>query len=144
MSRLKQRGSGKSFLYRFDVDASQNFVKKMHVKPEEYEKYPGASHCDELPYLFKTEASTAIPSPTLDSVEFSVIRKMVETFVTFAATGDPNNQEIDELWTAIDSSNPSLNCMNFTNDKSQMMPLPEGETLEVWNEIFERENVNLC
>jgi hypothetical protein len=48
-SRLKNRGSGKNFLYRFDGDTSQNFVKKSHVAADEYGKYPGASHCDELP-----------------------------------------------------------------------------------------------
>lgn len=143
MSRLNQGGSGKTFLYRFDVDGSQNFVKKMHVAPEEYGKYPGASHCDELAYLFKTEASTKISSPTLDSLEFEVIKKMVETFTTFAATGDPNNPEIGSKWHAIESLKLPFDCMNISNDEIKMKPLPESHTLEVWNEVFEREGTNL-
>jgi cholinesterase len=142
MSRLNQGGSGRNFLYRFDIDGSQNFVKKMHVGPEESDKYPGASHCDELPYLFKTK--TNISSPTLDSLEFDVIKKMVETFTTFAASGDPNNPEMGSHWHAIESLELPYHCMNISNNKIGMEPLPESATLKVWNEVFESENESLC
>lgn len=140
-SRLQRGGSGKNYLYRFDVDLSQNFVKKLHVEEAERSKYPGASHCDELPYLFKTSNTTKIPSPAIDSKEFEMINTMVETFTTFAATGDPNNRAITEKWEAVDSK--ELSCLNINQSEIKMIPLPEGERLKKWNEIFQRENVEL-
>lgn len=142
-SRINQAGSGKNFVYRFDVDGSQNYAKLMLVAPDDYSKYPGASHCDDLPYLFKTGPPFSLPSPTLDSVEFKVIKKMVETFTTFASTGDPNNQEIGKKWTAVESLTLPFSCMNIKNDENQMIPLPEAEHFEAWKKMFERENVNL-
>lgn len=142
-SRLNHGSSGANYFYRFDVDLSQNFVKKSHVAADEYQKYPGASHCDELPYLFKTGVDTRIESPTLDSKEFSVIKKMVETFTSFATTGDPNNSEIKENWEQIKKGDEPLKCLNIGNNEENMIPLPEGENLKTWNEIFKRENVDL-
>lgn len=138
---MKSGGSGRNFLYRFDVDLSQNFVKKLHVREGEHGKYPGASHCDELPYLFKTSNTTNIPSPSIDSKEFVMINTMVETFTTFAATGDPNNLAITEKWEDVKSK--ELSCLNINQDEIKMIPLPEGERLKKWNEIFERENIEL-
>ena len=125
------------------MDLSQNFVKKMHVEADEYYKYPGASHCDELPYLFKTGDDTKINSPALDSQEFKVIKKMVETFTSFAATGNPNNNQIKETWEEVQNVNSPFKCLNISNDGENMIALPEGERLETWNKIFKKENVDL-
>lgn len=141
-SRSFYGGAGKNFLYRFDVDLSQNFVKKAHVEPHEIGKYPGASHCDELPYLFKTGPDTKIPSPTIDSKEFDVIKMMVETFTTFAATGDPNNETIGE-WKEFNSNDLHTKCLNFNENGTEMINLPEESRIKVWNEIFAEENVEL-
>lgn len=142
-SRLSSGGSGRNFLYRFDVDGSQNFVKKSHIGADEYDKYPGASHCDELPYLFKTGPSTNISSPSLDSKEFNVMKKMVETFTSFATTGDPNNHELDEKFDEVKSKDSFYNCLNISERGTNMMPLPEEERLKTWNEIFDKEKVDL-
>lgn len=115
----------------------------MHVAADEYAKYPGASHCDELPYLFKTGKETKISPPTLDSKEFDMIQKMTETFTTFASLGDPNNHEIHEHWEDIQSKETPFRCMNINQDETKMMQLPESERLKTWNEIFEQENVDL-
>lgn len=136
---MSSRGSGKNFLYRFDVDLSQNFVKKSHVN--EQDNFPGASHCDELPYLFKTGADTKIPSPSLDSKEFEMITTMVETFTAFANSGKPNNAKISE-WEQVEKNTP-FKCMNINQDKIEMIDLPENSRVKVWNEIFEKENVKL-
>jgi hypothetical protein len=86
----------------------------MYLQPEQYEEYPGASHCDELAYFFKTSLPISLPSPTLDSM------------------------------LAIDSLKLPFDCMNISNDGAEMMPLPEGASLKVWDEVFESENVELC
>lgn len=125
------------------MDLSQNFVKKMHVSADEYEKYPGASHCDELPYLFKTGPDTLIDSPRIDSKEFEIIKKMTETFSAFAMHGNPNNSEIGGAFETIDSSDLPFKCLNIRHDEIKMQEMPEGERLKTWNEIFQKENVDL-
>lgn len=115
----------------------------MHVRPDEYDKYPGASHCDELPYIFKTGAETNIDSPSLDSKEFGVIKSMVDTFTTFAATGDPNNNQLKGKWDELKPDDSPVKCLNITGDEAKMVPLPEAKKLETWNEIFRKENVQL-
>lgn len=142
-SRLTHGGSGKNFFYRFDVDTSQNFVKKMHVGEDEYEKYPGASHCDELPYIFKTGPDTKIISPAIESKEMEMIKVMTETFASFATSGDPNNHEIAEQWMAVDSNKLPFSCLNIGTNEIKMMPLPESTRLTTWNEIYAEEKVDL-
>lgn len=115
----------------------------MHVGADEYYKYPGASHCDELPYLFKTAAGTNIKAPALDSKEFMVIKKMVALFTSFAATGNPNNNEIKENWEEIHNGDSPFKCFNINEEEDKMVPLPEGKRLETWNKIFKQENVDL-
>jgi len=115
----------------------------MHVGADEYHKYPGASHCDELPYLFKTGEDTKIEAPAIDSKELKAMKTMVETFTSFALNGDPNNSEIKENWEEIKSGGSTFKCMNITGDEAKMIPLPEGEGLKTWDEMFKRENVEL-
>lgn len=135
-SRLKAVGSGKTYFYRFDVDLSQNLTKQLFA--DELLKYQGAAHGDDLPYIFKT--SLKLASPALDSKEFGVIRRMVETFTTFATTGDPNNCELSEKWEPIKFP---LKCLNIAEDTSAMIDFPESERLKIWDEIFEIEKVDL-
>lgn len=141
-SRVAQDGPGKNFFYRFDVDLSQNFVKKMHIGPDEYHKYPGASHCDELPYLFKTGPETKIVSPVLDSEEFEMINAMVQTFTTFAETGDPNNS-LASGWEQVKNQETPFRCMNIHQAKIETVNWPESDRIKVWNEIFAKEQVEL-
>lgn len=72
-SRIKSGGKGKTFLYRFDVVTEQNFVKKW-VKAEEL---PGASHGDDLNYLWKHDDYYPCEQPKVGSIEFEMIMKMV-------------------------------------------------------------------
>lgn len=115
----------------------------MHVAPHENGKIPGASHCDELPYIFKTGKRVKIESPTLASKEFTTIMKMTETFAAFAETGNPNNREIPFEWTAINSMEEPFECMNIDQDEVKMMQLPEAERLKLWNEIYGKEKIDL-
>lgn len=117
-------------------------MKKMHVKRDEHHKYPGASHCDELPYLFKTGKDINIASPTLESKEFEMITTMVHIFTSFATNGDPNNQRLKEKWPQI-TPNDSLLCLNINEAEITVKSLPEAKRLRVWNETFARENVDL-
>lgn len=141
-TRLASKGAGKNYLYRFDVDLNQNFVKKAHVTEDEWKtgKYPGASHCDELPYIFKTGPDTNIDSPAIESKEFEMIKTMVDTFTSFAESGDPNNSRLKK-WETVNEA--SLQGMNINENGSKMMEFPENSRIKVWNEIFKKENVAL-
>lgn len=136
-------GQGTNYLYRFDVDLRQNFVKRMHLNDDEQHKYPGASHCDELPYLFKTGKHTNLTSPTLESKEFEMITTMVETFTSFAKNGNPNNEKLNQMWPQVTSVN-SLMCLNINENDIEVRELPEMKRLRVWNEIFACENADLA
>lgn len=135
-SRLKANGSGKTYFYRFDVDLSQNLTKQLFA--DELLKYHGAAHGDDLPYIFKT--SLKLTSPALDSKEFGVIKRMIEMFTSFASSGDPNNCELSETWDPVEFP---LKCLNISADESKMIDFPESERLKIWDEIFEKENVDL-
>lgn len=66
---------------------------------------------------------------------------MTETFAAFAANGNPNNQELHEQWKPIETSDLPFECLNINQDETKAMPLPEGERLKIWNEIFIREKI---
>jgi Carboxylesterase family len=70
-----------------------------------------------------------------------MIRKMTDIFTAFATNGNPNNHEIQEKWDQIETNELPFKCMNINQDKTIMMPLPEGDRLKTWDEIFKRENV---
>lgn len=72
-----------------------------------------------------------------------MINTMVETFASFAATGDPNNREILDEWKTIITKDLPFSCLNINQDEIKMMPLPESERLKTWNDIFNRENIDL-
>lgn len=64
-------------------------------------------------------------------------------FSTFAATSDPNNEQIGENWPAVQEAKLPFECLNISNETAKMMALPESDKFRVWFEMFERENVDL-
>lgn len=70
-----------------------------------------------------------------------MIKKMTETFTTFASNGDPNNHEIQAQWSQIESQELPFKCLNINQHEIKMIPLPEAERLKTWNEIFAREKI---
>ncbi|GJQ76635.1 hypothetical protein Trydic_g15495 [Trypoxylus dichotomus] len=74
------------YLYRFSLDASLNFYKNLGALES-----AGASHADELGYLFKTFLTPNELDP--DSIELKSVRRIVKLWTNFAKTGDPNSVE---------------------------------------------------
>lgn len=72
-----------------------------------------------------------------------MIRMMTATFTSFASFDIPDNDEIRDQWTEVKSKDLPLTCLNINNNEIKMMPLPESERLQTWNEIFAKENVEL-
>lgn len=129
-------GSGKTFLFRFDVDGELNMFKKLVKKCGHI---PGACHADDLFYVFHTEYHSPPPE---QSPEFATIQKIVGIFTSFAITGDPNCDEVANLMKPFDGSEP-VKCINMTLNDIAEIELPEAEKLKVWNSIYEEANVPL-
>lgn len=160
-SRLNSGGNAKTFLYRFDAVTGLNFVKKL-VQCEAFE---GASHGDDLAYLWKHDGHMPAETPKIDSVEFQMIKKMVtfmkfllkneaililfycyqvSIYTTFAITGNPNNAEMEDVvWEPITSTQLPLSCLNISEKELEMMFLPESKRLKVWDSVYNDASVAL-
>ncbi|XP_063916524.1 juvenile hormone esterase-like isoform X2 [Zophobas morio] len=77
------------YLYQMSVETSLNFLKK-YLKIEA----PGACHCDDVGYLFKTFATPEIQPGTTEDVS---IRRFVKLWTNFAKFGNPTPEKNDGL-----------------------------------------------
>lgn len=137
LSRVFVGGTGKTFVYRFDVVTDYNYFKKF----SNVEELSGAAHGDDLAYLFHGTYQT---TPAIDSKAFECIKKMVSIYTTFASTGNPNNMEIGDVeWKPVTSMITPLNCLNITADDNKVITLPEHERLAVWDTIYIDQNIPL-
>lgn len=107
---------------------------------KESSKYRGASHADDLFYLFTTVYHEP---PISGSKEGETIKKIVGIFTSFAIEGDPNCQEIAPVKIIAQNGNSPLKCVNITENGVAEILLPEEENLKVWNSIYEAHNVPL-
>lgn len=99
----------------------------------------GASHADDLFYYFK---SIYVNPPGISSVEFELVKTMVELITSFAISGTPKISE-ETVWNvAFDSDDPPM-VMNIANSKISMIPMPEFNNIKVFNKIFESASVDL-
>jgi carboxylesterase type B len=132
----KKFATGKTFVFRFDVDGELNMFKAL----KQSDMYRGACHADDLFYMFTTEYHKP---PLRDSKEFATIDRLTGMFASFAVTGDPNCQEAShDAIKPFDGSTP-MKCLNITLDGLTEIPLPEEENMKVWNSLFEAHNVEL-
>lgn len=137
LSRLHSSGKGKTYFYRFDLNTGLNLMKGLFQTD-----YDGASHADDLSYLFKANFP-GMAGPTIVSKEFYLIKQMVSYYTSFIINGNPNSVDNNRgPWEPVTSSSP-LKCFNITNDSVETIPLPEYERLKVWDEICEDVNVPL-
>lgn len=67
----------------------------------------------------------------------------VAIYTSFASTGDPNNASCDVSWEPVTSVKHPLNCLNISEKKLEMIPLPETERLVVWDSVYTDEGVAL-
>lgn len=136
VSRLHSYGTGKTFFYQFDCNTSLNFLKLL-TKSD----YKGASHGDDMSYLFKANFP-GMPGVSIDSKEFGLISRMVSLVTAFAITGNPNSFDDDIEWKPVDSSE-RLKMLNISNDSVEMIDFPGVDRMNVWNEICKDANVPL-
>nr|XP_022909162.1 juvenile hormone esterase-like [Onthophagus taurus] len=122
------------YLYRFSVDGNRNLFKAIS-KPD----YPGASHADDLAYLFHMDSPQLLNNNiiSINSLEDKTIKRMIELWTNFATTGNPNptkpNDLINVTWKPI--SNGALNFIDIGSDLSGGIN-PDGNRMDFWKEIY--------
>lgn len=138
-SRVSSGKTGKTFFYRFNVDAALNMYKKLNPLVADF---PGASHADDLLYLFHTFLGADV---SIESKEFSIVKRMLSIYTNFAINGDPNVPELGEnvTWEPVQSIDLPIKAMHITNDENSCVEIPENERIAVWNEIYQKENCEL-
>lgn len=127
-SRLSVGGRGRTYLYRFDASTELNLLKKYNKA----ESFSGAIHGDTIFYLF---ASIYLEPPTVESKEFQLIKEMTDLFANFARTGYPYESE-SQIWLPVTSPKPPLTCLNISEKKTELIALPEGDRLMIWDTVY--------
>jgi carboxylesterase type B len=79
--------------------------------------------------------------PQKGSIEDQMIRKMTSMWASFMLTGDPNNPLLnaEAQWEKV--TGDTVQCLSISEKCIEMIPLPEQKKLDVWNSIFNEENV---
>jgi carboxylesterase type B len=100
---------------------------------------PGAIHGDDFFYYFKTYLK---PAPAIESIEFQLIKIMVDIITSFAITGTPtiSNQL---TWNPVNKTDEVPKLLNINNDGLSVIQLPEYSNIKVFNDIFKEAKVDL-
>jgi hypothetical protein len=129
---VKQRwdssGSGRSFVYRFDADSTNNCFKQRNRVPQIYRE---PVHMDDICHLFKPSFS---PVPAFNTTGWNMTEHMVGIFTRFAATGNPG---VDG-WTPStgEGDRPALFGYNIRESDEFIGPLPEIYRMKVWDTFY--------
>lgn len=96
----------------------------------------GASHGDELTYLFKPESAPAIEPGSIEDIS---IRRITKLWTNFAKTGNPNSKEndalLDVVWEPVTST--ELNFLNF-DEELRVGVDPDGDRMAFWDDIYKQ------
>ncbi|XP_059048808.1 esterase FE4-like [Achroia grisella] len=114
------------YSYLFSYSGWRNIVKLLHGYID-----PGATHADDLFYLFS--------QPLVSSMfEMEMINKITTLWTNFAKYGNPTPPGMKSLsvrWPAVDLSSPvSLNI----DSELSIIPMWHRESLKFWKEIYRK------
>nr|WNK22294.1 carboxylesterase 20 [Athetis lepigone] len=122
---LLQKQTEPVFAYKFNYDGLLNFAKMMS-----HTKSPGATHADELFYLFSTLTLPAIP-------EVRFIAKFTKLWTNFAKYGDPTppSSPILPKWEPAALEDPRLLLID---KECSMEPIWDeaDEAMRFWNKTY--------
>lgn len=135
LSRLNYGGSGKTFLYRFDILTKLNLFRKIF----EIEDYEGVEHGACVNYLFKF---FMMPTPEKNTVEFNSIQRVVDIFTTFALKHDFNETKFAD-WKPVTLVDGPFKAFNLTSEGCEFQEIPEYERFKDWIEIYREACVDL-
>ncbi|XP_026496524.2 acetylcholinesterase-like [Vanessa tameamea] len=117
------------YAYKLSYDGWMNIIK-MLIK---FWKYPGATHADDLFYMFKVKV-TLVQS----FFEMDTINKITTLWTNFAKYGDPSpaiTQELPMKWLPVDKNDPHLLVIDR---KFSSEPLWDDEKLLFWNKTYSK------
>ncbi|RVE47055.1 hypothetical protein evm_008239 [Chilo suppressalis] len=125
---LSQTSDEPIYSYKFSYDGSMNFGKLLSGFVNE----PGATHADELFYMFNVK----IPVVIQELIESDIIKKVTTMWTNFAKYGDPTPQTTSLLpikWRPIDKEDPQ----RLVIDKElKTAPLWDDERILYWDDIY--------
>ncbi|GBP26415.1 Bile salt-activated lipase [Eumeta japonica] len=116
--------------YLFKYDSSRNLVKKLLG----LENYCGASHTDDLFYLFQPTVLWLLPTSKKDA---TMVHRMTTLWSEFARTGDPTPPQsaFPIKW----EKSIASNLKYYVLDKNiEMGPTPYPDRMQFWERIYER------
>jgi carboxylesterase type B len=99
----------------------------------------GAAHGDDIFYYFK---SLDMPAIKIPSVENKLIQTMVDLITSFAISGVPT-RSFEDIWAPLDKSDHVPKVLNISNSGLSMIPMPETESIKLFNEIFKEAKLDL-
>ncbi|XP_050092817.1 esterase B1-like [Anopheles aquasalis] len=133
--RIASSKPAKTFVYRFAVDSDTYNHYRIYFCDR---NVPGTAHADDLSYIFKNAFS---PVPANDTFEYRTMMTMVELFSNFATSGNPNGGVAGDIWAPVGSSIGPYNCLNITNDGLRYVELPERQRMELWDSLYQKEQL---
>jgi Carboxylesterase family len=126
--RWRSGGSGRSFVYRFDVNTENNCFSNMQgVDP----LYREPIHMDDICYLFRP-SFTGLLIP--NSAGWNMTQHMLDIYTRFAATGNPGVAGWTHS-TGADGAAPLVGY-NIRESEASFGELPEAPRMEVWDTFY--------
>lgn len=91
----------------------------------------GASHADDLGYLFKTFLTPDEMDP--NSIEMKSVRRMVKLWTNFAKTGDPN-PIVNVMWKP--ATKDELNFLDIGEELKSGVN-PDEDRMKFWDDVYD-------
>ncbi|KAK7872998.1 hypothetical protein R5R35_000299 [Gryllus longicercus] len=126
---LVSKSSKPVYYYLFEFVGELNFYKKF-LKAE---SLPGASHIDDLGYLFRMDVMDIDVQP--QSPTYNMVRKMVKLWSNFARTGNPTpnlDSDVNVAWPAYTQSNGKYFRINSDLRADENLLIND---VKFWNKI---------
>nr|XP_022903147.1 esterase FE4-like [Onthophagus taurus] len=103
--------------------------------------FPGASHSDELCYLFKMSKNPPVEE---NSYEDKTIQRMVKLWTNFARNGNPNNLDDENALINIEWKPIEKDKLHFINigDELTVGINPDKEGTDFWDEVFNMKSIS--
>nr|AHJ81323.1 carboxylesterase [Locusta migratoria] len=121
------------YFYHFDAVTNLNVFKKMFAK----EDVQGASHGDDIAYLFSGEMFKDIPKGP-ETAEGKAIARMTRMWTNFATKGNPTPDPDDALltvtWTPFKKDNRCY--LNITKDGLSVEKDLNKERMDFWDRLY--------
>ncbi|KAK9686594.1 Carboxylesterase family [Popillia japonica] len=118
------------YFYYFTVDTPLN-LKNLYSSG--VQEYPGASHTDEITYMFETFFTPIIED---GSVEDLVIRSVVTLWTNFAIFGNPTpDDSLGFKWEPV--SEDAFNYLDIGTYTNNAFVNPRAENFAFWSQIYD-------